>query len=76
MIATCRRVASHGQRQSLLLVARDRHANLIEILAACSTSRRFAYRLDGGNEQREQDRDDGDYDQQLDERECAPSMDM
>jgi len=40
---------------------------LLEIVDALRACGRFAYFLHGGDEQRDQDRDDCDHDQQLDQ---------
>jgi hypothetical protein len=53
------------------MVLMDRQANLLEVVDALHPSGCLARRLDGGQEQGDQNADDGDDDQQLDERETA-----
>jgi hypothetical protein len=48
-------------------------ADLLEVVAALRTPRGLAGLLHGGKQQGDQDRDDGDHDQQLDEREAGPA---
>jgi hypothetical protein len=48
-----------------------RPADLLQVVDALHPPRRLARRLNGGQEERDQDRDDRDHDQQLDE--CEPS---
>jgi hypothetical protein len=48
-----------------------RQRDLAEIVLALGTAGGFAGGLDGGEEQRHQDADDGDYHQELDEGEGA-----
>src|SRR5262249_15443777 len=58
------------------LVGRDiimyRKPQLLQVIDALGPPRRLARRLDGGQEQRDQDRDNGDHHQQLDQREPTP----
>ncbi len=52
-----------------LLIAMERQTDLLQIILALQPRRRLAHLLDGGHEQRDQNRDDGDDDEQFDERE-------
>ena len=45
--------------------------NLLEIVVAFRPPRRFARRLYGGQQERDQDSDDRDYDQQFDQRKAT-----
>jgi hypothetical protein len=49
----------------------ERDAELLEIVAALRCSRSFTGLLHCGEQQRHQDRDDGDNDEQLNQRESA-----
>ncbi len=53
-------------------------ADLLQVVRALGTPGGFPGRLDGGQEQRDQDRDDGDHDEQLDqgEPEAAVTHDL
>ena len=46
-----------------------RQSNLLQIVQALGPPRRFPRRLNGGQQQGDQDADDGDHHQQLDQRE-------
>jgi len=46
---------------------------LLEVVAALEASRRFASRLDGGQQQRDQDADDRNDDQEFHQRKAATS---
>ena len=50
-----------------------RQADLLEVVRALGPTGRLAGRLDGGQEQGDQDGDDGDHHQQLDQRESCSS---
>ena len=45
--------------------------DLLQVVDALGTAGRLAGGLDGRQQQGDQDRDDGDHDQQLDQRESA-----
>jgi hypothetical protein len=49
------------------LVIRHRLGELVQIIQALGAPRRFTRRLDGRQQQRDQDADDGDDDEQLDQ---------
>ena len=54
-----------------VVVVHHRQPQLLQVVDALRASGGLARRLDGGQEQRDQDGDDGDHDQQLDQREAA-----
>ena len=58
------------KRADSVLVVEQREADLLQVVDALGSASRLASRLHRGQEQGDQDRDDGDHDQQLDEREC------
>ena len=51
------------------LVVVGREADLLEVVRAAHTSGRLTDLLDGGQQQTNQDRDDGDHHQEFDQRE-------
>jgi len=53
------------------VIALDREAELLQIIEALRAAGGLARRLDGGQEQRDQDGDDGNDDQQLDQGETT-----
>jgi hypothetical protein len=54
------------------MVVVQRDADFVHVVQALHAAGAGPDSLHGGNEQRDQNGDDGDHDQQLDERECAP----
>ena len=52
----------------------DRQADLLEVVDALGAAGRLAGRLDGGQEQADQDGDDGDHHQQLDQGEPSGAV--
>src|SRR5581483_7180705 len=68
-----RREADRRRREVFVevLVRQDGDACLVQVVLALRHRRRLADLLDGGDEQRDEDRDDRDHHQQLDQREAA-----
>ena len=58
-----------GKRVARRVVVVHRQADLLEVVDALHAPGRLPRRLHGGQEQRDQDRDDRDHDQQFDQRE-------
>ncbi len=57
------------------MIAVHRQPDLFQIIGALRPPRRLACRLDRGQQQRNQDRDDRDHDQEFDEREPRTTND-
>ncbi len=57
-----------------IVVVVKRDADLFEVVPALSTSSSFASRLNGWQQQRDQNRNDGDHDEQFDERKADASL--
>jgi len=53
------------------MVVVQRQAELLHVVDALRTAGRLAGRLDGGQEQADQDGNDGDHHQEFDQRETA-----
>jgi len=58
-----------GTRGGQVIV--ERQAQLLHVVGALGTSGGFSRRLDSRQQQGDQNRDDGDHDQQLDQREAT-----
>ena len=54
-----------------IVVVVEGQADLLVVVATLRASRGFAGLLDGGEEQGHEDRDNGDHDEQLNERETS-----
>jgi len=52
----------------------ERQGDLLEVVSALRPASRFPGRLHGRQQQRDQDPDDGDYDQQLDQGKSRPVL--
>src|SRR5262245_51001658 len=63
--------ASRRQKAIGVLEVVDREPDLLEIVLALRAGGRLANFLNGRQQEADQDGDDGDYDQQLDQRECG-----
>src|SRR5919198_1519086 len=66
-------LAAVGQAAERVVVVVERQADLLEVIRALHAIRRLADLLDGGQEQANEDRDDGDDDEQLDQGEAGPA---
>ena len=68
----------HDRREDVVRrqVVVDAEPHLLEVVGALRTPGRLARRLDGGQEQGDQDGDDRNHHQQLDEREPATTSDL
>ncbi len=64
-------IAGGREHAILRLVVHDRQADLLHVIHALGTVRRFPCRLHGGQQQRDENADDRDHDQQLNQREAA-----
>ena len=56
-----------------VVMIQRRQPKILQIVAAAGAARRFACRLNGRQQQRDQNTDDCDHDQQFHQRETAPS---
>ena len=69
-------VIAHRERAVGALVVHGRQGQLLQVVGALGTAGRLAGRLDGGQEQRDQDGDDRDDDEQLDQGETGSSVSL